>query len=83
MALHFVSTSVLTSEDGIQFSKEESLETEEAKKLRQNQERQANKPLYLQLAERQDEKQIEYDKVTKLINAPPKGLDEEEYEYVN
>lgn len=33
MTLRFVATSVLKSEDGIEFSKEEMLETEEAKKV--------------------------------------------------
>lgn len=80
MALHFVSTSVLTSEDGIDFSKETQLETEEAKKIRLEREKVGSKPLFMQLAEQQDKQQLERDKITKLIFAPPKGLDEEEYE---
>lgn len=36
MALHFVSTSILSSDDGIAYSKEEQLESEDAKKVTAN-----------------------------------------------
>ena len=34
MALHFVSTSILSSDNGIDFGKEQQIESEEAKKVR-------------------------------------------------
>ena len=80
MALHFVSTTILTSDDGIEFKKEVQLETEEAKRIRITQEKVASRPLFMQLAEQQEKQQAEKDKITKLIFAPPKGLDEEEFE---
>jgi exoribonuclease II len=80
MALHFVSTSVLSSEDGIEFQKEVQLETEEAKKAKKEAERQANQPLYLQLQAQKDKKQEEFDANTKKLFAPPKAIDEEEAE---
>lgn len=67
MALHFVSTTVLSSEDGIGFSKEVALETEEARKARIDAEKAANRPLFMQLAEQQDKKQAEYDANTKKM----------------
>ena len=76
MALHFVSTSVLSSENGIDYSKEVQLETEEAQKLRRAEEAAAKKPLYLQLAEKKELAQAEYDANTKkmfgsLLNVLP------------
>lgn len=82
MTLRFVKTSVLTSEDGLDFSKEEALETEEARQARLARENASNKPLYQQLAEQQAKKQEEYDANTKLMFAPPKGLDMEEYNFL-
>ena len=83
MALHFVSTTILTSDDGIEFKKEVQLETEEAKRIRIDRERVAQRPLFMQLAEQQEKLQAEKDKITKLIFAPPKALDDEEFEKVN
>mmetsp|Transcript_23879 Transcript_23879/g.35036 ORF Transcript_23879/g.35036 Transcript_23879/m.35036 type:complete len:200 (+) Transcript_23879:32-631(+) len=81
MALHFVSTSVLSSSDGIGYEKEEKKETEDTRAARIAAERAASKPLFEQLAEQQEKKQAEYDANTKLIFAPPKALDEEDVEY--
>ncbi len=67
MALHFVSTSVLSSDNGIDFTKEVQLETEEAKRLRLANEAAARKPLYLQLAEKKELQQAEYDANTKKM----------------
>ena len=67
MALHFVSTSILSSADGIGFDKEEVKESEETRNARIAAERAAAKPLYEQLAAQQDKKQAEYDAQTKLI----------------
>lgn len=82
MALQFVKTSVLSSEDGIGFSKEETVESDEAKQIRLASERAAIKPLYEQLAEQKEKKQQEYDANTKLMFAPPKALDDEEYSFL-
>ena len=67
MALHFVATSILTSEDGIEFGKETPLETDEARKARVENDQASKKPLYMQLAEQKDKKQEEYDAMTKKI----------------
>lgn len=82
MTLRFVKTSILTSSDGIDFSNEQQLEGEEARKKRLAQEAAAVKPLYQQLAELKAQQQLEYDENTKLIFAPPKALDEDEIEYL-
>lgn len=67
MALHFVSTSVLSSSDGIGFEKEEMKESEETRAAKVAADRAAAKPLFEQLADQQDKKQAEYDANTKLI----------------
>jgi hypothetical protein len=81
MALHFVSTSVLTSDNGIDFSNETAIETEEAKNLKLKNSGAANLPLYLQLAQQKDKKKTEYDENTKKIFAPPKALDDEDVNF--
>lgn len=67
MALHFVETSILTSDNGIDFGTETQLENEETRKARLASEQAANKPLYMQLAERKEKQQEEYDLMTKKI----------------
>ena len=67
MALHFVKTSVLSSEDGIDFGKEVQLDTEEARKARREAENASRKPLYQQLADQRAKMQEEYDANTKKI----------------
>lgn len=81
MTLRFVKTSVLTSDDGIDFSNETSLETDEARKARQEADSSSNKPLFQQLADLRDRKQLEYDENTRKIFAPPKGLDEDDLQF--
>eukprot|EP01038_Epipyxis_sp_PR26KG_P010180 gene10180-13696_t len=83
MALHFVSTSILSSENGIDFSKEEAVESVEAKRMHLDAIQASNKPLYQQLAEQKEKKQAEFDEVKKLIFAPPKALDDEEIHFLN
>lgn len=83
MALHFVSTSILSSENGIDFGKEEIIISEESKKAIAAAERASNRPLYEQLFDQQQKKQEEYDANTKRMFAPPKALDEDEVEYFN
>mmetsp|Transcript_16711 Transcript_16711/g.17468 ORF Transcript_16711/g.17468 Transcript_16711/m.17468 type:complete len:216 (+) Transcript_16711:59-706(+) len=76
MALHFVSTSILSStEEGYN---EEIKENEETIKLKKLQEKLSSRPLYEQLAEQAAKKEAEYNANTKLIFGPPKGLDEED-----
>jgi hypothetical protein len=82
MSLQFVKSAVLSSENGIDFSKEEVLETEEVKKARLAAERASQKSLYEQLAEKKEKQQAEYDANTKLLFAPPKAIDEEEYSFL-
>jgi hypothetical protein len=83
MALHFVKTSVLTSEDGIDFGKEVAVESEEARKSRQEADDASRKPLYEQLRELQDKAKEEYDANTKRLFAAPKALDEEDVMFLN
>lgn len=81
MTLRFVSTSILESSDGIDFSKETAIDSEEARAVKREAEKAEAKPLYLQLAEIQARKQEEYDMNTKLMHAPPKALDEDDIAY--
>lgn len=81
MTLRFVKTSILSSEDGIDFSKEVALETEEAKAARIAKELAQSKPLYEQLAANKAKKQEEYDENTKKIYAPPKALEDDDVQY--
>ena len=81
MALHFVSTSVLSSNDGIEFNNEIQKESEEQRKARLKREEAAAKPLYIQLQEREAEKQAEYDANTKKLFAPPRAIDEEDEQF--
>lgn len=71
MALHFTSSSILTSDDGIGFNKEVALETAEAKLARKASEQAASKPLYMQLAEKKELEQQEYDANTKRMFGKP------------
>jgi len=83
MALHFVSTSVLTSGDGIAFENEEKKDSEEVRNAARYATIAASRPLFEQLAEQKEKKQLDHDAVTKLIFAPTKALDEEEADYYN
>ena len=68
MALHFVTTSVLSSADGIDFSTETPLETEDAKQSRLDAINANQKSLYEQLAALQNKKLEQYEENTKLLN---------------
>eukprot|EP01037_Dinobryon_pediforme_P019855 gene19855-20353_t len=81
MTLRFVKTSILTSEDGIDFGKEVAVESEEVIAAKVAAERASSKPLYQQLAEIKEKKQQEYDENTKKIFAPPKALEVEDVEF--
>ena len=70
MALHFVSTSVLSAKDNGEYS-EEMRENEEVLLAKVAASKSANKPLYEQLAEQAMKKQAEYDANTKLIFGRP------------
>lgn len=64
MALHFVSTAVLTADTSGQYNKE--VLTNEGEKLKQ-QTANAGKSLYMQLAEKETLRQEQYDANAKLI----------------
>lgn len=75
-----MSTSVLESEDGLEFGKEtqkDTLEVKEQKKLALNR----GKSLYDLLLEKKAEKDEEYDQNGRLLRAPSAGLDEEDIEF--
>jgi hypothetical protein len=82
MSIGFVSTSVLESKDGIDFNEEKRIESEEVLAAEKRAREAANKPLWQQLAEREEEKEAKFEAVRKAIYAPPKGLDEEEFAYL-
>ena len=71
MALHFVSTSVLSSSDGIAFENEEKKDSEEVRQAKAAAIAAENKPLFEQLADLKAKKQEEYDANTKLIFGAP------------
>jgi predicted patatin/cPLA2 family phospholipase len=82
MSLRFVKTAVLSSEDGVDFSKETTIENEETRLARLEAERASRKSLYEQLEEQKQKKQADYEAVTKQIFAPPKALDDEEFDFL-
>jgi hypothetical protein len=81
MTLRFVKTSILTSEDGIDFGTETAVENEETRAARLAAEQAQNRPLYQQLADIKNRKDEEYDENTKKMFAPPKALDEDDVMY--
>ncbi|OWZ00927.1 hypothetical protein PHMEG_00027782 [Phytophthora megakarya] len=76
----FVSTSVLTSSDGLFGDNVEEKRVSEAPAPRA-QDAAGYKPLYEQLQERKDQKDSEWKEKNNPF-APPKGLDEEDFEYI-
>eukprot|EP00644_Phytophthora_capsici_P013504 jgi/Phyca11/17670/fgenesh1_pg.PHYCAscaffold_29_\ len=76
----FVSTSVLTSSDGLFGDNVEEKRVTEAPAPRPE-DASGYKPLYEQLQERKDQKDSEWKEKNNPF-APPKGLDEEEFEYI-
>jgi FAM192A/Fyv6, N-terminal domain len=78
----FVSTSVLESKDGIDFSDEKRVESEETKDAERRAAEAARQPLWEQLQERQDKKAEDFEAVRKSIFAPPRGLDEEDVDFL-
>jgi hypothetical protein len=67
MSLHFVSTAVLSSEDGIGFEREERRDTDEVRRAAVAARNAEARPLFDQLEIEKAKKQEEYDAVTKLI----------------
>ncbi|KAK1947469.1 hypothetical protein P3T76_001479 [Phytophthora citrophthora] len=76
----FVSTSVLTSSDGLFGDNVEEKRVTEAPAPRPE-DASGYKPLYEQLQERKDQKDSEWKEKNNPF-APPKGLDEDEFEYI-
>jgi predicted patatin/cPLA2 family phospholipase len=83
MSLRFVKTSVLSSENGLEYSKEEAIDNDETKMARIEADRASRKTLFEQLEEQKQKKQADYDAVTKQIFAPPKALDDEEFGFLD
>jgi hypothetical protein len=67
MALHFVSTSVLSSKDGFSFENEEKKDSEEVRLAAAAAAAADKKPLFEQLNDLKNRKQEEYDANTKLL----------------
>jgi hypothetical protein len=80
MALHFVTHSILSSEDGIDFGKETQVESQESIKARKQAEEASRKPLFQQLADLAEKKVDVYEENRKRIFAPPSALDEDDVE---
>ncbi|KAF4033519.1 N-terminal domain of NEFA-interacting nuclear protein NIP30 [Phytophthora infestans] len=76
----FVSTSVLTSSDGLFGDNVEEKRVSEAPAPR-SEDAAGYKPLYEQLQERKERKDSEWKEKNNPF-APPKGLDDEEFEYI-
>jgi len=76
MAIKFVKTEILSSADGVSMGESKRLESPEADEALKLNGR--GKSLFEQLSEQKDKEQESYDATTKLIFAPPKGLDDEE-----
>jgi hypothetical protein len=83
MSLRFVKTSVLSSENGLEYSKEEAIDNDETKMARIEADRASRKTLFEQLEEQKQKKQADYDAITKQIFAPPKALDDEEFGFLD
>ena len=81
MALNFVATSVLSSNNGVDHDTETILESEEAARLRLNAKSGGMKSLHEQLADKQALKDEEYEMNAKALRAPQVGLDEDDLEY--
>jgi hypothetical protein len=81
MAIRFVATGVLESEDGISFNIDTPLETQEEIEKRRQRETSDARPLYQQLEEQKAKKLEEEEAKRRAIFAPPKGLDEDDIEY--
>eukprot|EP00635_Sarcinochrysidales_sp_CCMP3193_P010383 CAMPEP_0118896838 /NCGR_PEP_ID=MMETSP1166-20130328/4509_1 /TAXON_ID=1104430 /ORGANISM="Chrysoreinhardia sp, Strain CCMP3193" /LENGTH=188 /DNA_ID=CAMNT_0006835897 /DNA_START=11 /DNA_END=577 /DNA_ORIENTATION=+ len=77
MAIKFVKTEILSSRDGVSFSESQKIESEEVTEARRLN-RDGGKSLYAQLEEQKEKQQDHYDETTKLIFAPPRGLDDED-----
>ena len=83
MSIQFVSTSVLESEDGVDFGKETASATGGDLNKQRQQRRNQDGSLYEQLAARKDEKQGEFDKTGELLRAPTSGLDQDDVDFFN
>jgi hypothetical protein len=80
MSLNFVSTGILSSDDGINFNKEEKVESEEQRKARQAKELSNQKSLYDRLREQREAKQAEYDEARRFMHVS-RGLDDDDVGY--
>jgi hypothetical protein len=80
MSINFISTGVLTSEDGLDFQEKSKLESEEDKQLHLSTAQ--SKPLAQVLAERKQAKEDEYAETAKALRAPQAGLDDDDLEYI-
>lgn len=81
MALHFVSSSILSSSDGVEFNEEVILDTEETRKQKLKAEQDSKKSLYSQLQERQAAKDEEFEANRKKLYATA-TLDEEDVAFM-
>jgi len=82
MALHFVSSAILTSNDGIDFD-EAAVDSAEVRKARAKAEQDGKKSLFQQLADRQAQKDEEYETNRKLLLGSSIGkVDEEDVEFL-
>lgn len=78
MSINFVSTAIVTSDNGIDYNTEVAVENEASRNARLARESAGQKPLYEQLREQQMRKQEEYDNNTKLMRAPTRAMDEDD-----
>uniref|UniRef100_A0A7S2C286 FAM192A/Fyv6 N-terminal domain-containing protein n=1 Tax=Octactis speculum TaxID=3111310 RepID=A0A7S2C286_9STRA len=85
MSSGFVKTSILApSETGAAYDVEETkIESEDVRRQTRREAELSSKPLFEQLESNKEKEQEEYDRVTKLIFAPPQALDEEDVHHFN
>lgn len=85
MSSGFVKTSILApSKNGETYNVEETrVDSEDVRKQARRESELSSKPLFEQLESNKAKEQEEYDRVTKLIFAPPKALDEEDVNHFN
>ena len=76
MSIHFISTTILSSEDGVDFNKE--ISVKESTRARSDTANAPQKPLAQIIAERKAKKEDEYESTGKAMRAPAPGLDDDD-----
>ena len=81
MSIHFVSTSILESEDGVDFGKETASKAIAQDNRELKREGTGGSSLYDQLTAQRDAKQEDFEKNGARMRAPTSGLDQDDIDY--